>query len=131
MRIQKAVATTTQAQGPDSRSCEVSYSDIPRPKSQGIDQLEKKYRQCGGQLKKRELGLPLHGFADVGFCAPRKISMVVNPGFALGNLDFYAPEFGDRIKSLFELTFEFNEKGEGVATVPLSAYGLVTPSAMD
>ena len=59
----------------------------------------------------------MHGFADAGFCAHFKDIDGRKSGFALGNLDFYmTPEFGDRIKSLFELTFEFGEKGEGVAT---------------
>jgi len=38
-------------------------------------------------------------------------------GFALGNMDLYlTPDLGGRIKGLLELVFEFDEKGNGVAT---------------
>ncbi|MCH8622471.1 hypothetical protein [Undibacterium sp. TS12] len=95
------------------QATEVSQQQVAR-----IDQLEKNLVQVSElSAKKRELGLPLHGFADVGYVHSSKVIDGRKSGFALGNLDFYlTPEFGDRIKSLFELTFEFNEKGDAVGT---------------
>lgn len=113
----KAVATTTQAQVQIQEAVK-SATQTSQDQVARIDQLEKNIvNVADSSVKKRELGLPLHGFADVGFVRTSKDIDGRKSGFALGNLDFYmTPEFGDRIKSLFELTFEFNEKGEGVAT---------------
>lgn len=59
------------------------------------------------------LGVPLHGFADVGYTSSgKKAGDGRQRGFGLGNVDFYlTPEFGDRIKSLIELNFEYGDDG--------------------
>lgn len=55
-----------------------------------------------------EPGLPLHGFADVGAGMRRGGPK----GFATGSLDFYlTPQFGDRVRALFEPLIEFNSDG--------------------
>jgi hypothetical protein len=60
-------------------------------------------------------GLDVHGFADVGFAAAGKGH---DSGMRIGALDFYlTPQFGDRVKSLFELNFEVG--GEGAIGVDL------------
>jgi hypothetical protein len=76
-----------------------------------IDALEKQVSQLEASRPTRvELGLPLHGFLDVGAAyqsngGPR--------GFNVGNLDLYlTPKIGDRIKALVELTFEIDKTGE-------------------
>ena len=59
--------------------------------------------------------VPLHGFADVGYRHASKDLSGGQPvrGFYLGSLDLYfAPQFGDRVKMLAELFFEFEETGE-------------------
>ncbi|WMW81750.1 hypothetical protein RF679_05580 [Undibacterium cyanobacteriorum] len=113
----KAVATTSQAQTQIQEAVK-SSAEVNQVQLARLDQIEKNIVSVAEtSVKKRELGLPLHGFADAGYVHTSKDIDGRKSGFALGNLDFYmTPEFGDRIKSLFELTFEFNEKGEGVAT---------------
>jgi hypothetical protein len=58
-------------------------------------------------------GLELHGFADVGYVQTTEdTASGAHSGFVLGNLDFYlTPQFGSRVKSLAELTFEYDEEG--------------------
>ncbi|WP_422978422.1 hypothetical protein [Undibacterium sp. TC9W] len=122
LEAQKTIAAKVSEGDAESRAkmnesvklaTETSQQQVAR-----IDQLERNLVQVSElSAKKRELGLPLHGFADVGYVHTSKVIDGRKSGFALGNLDLYlTPEFGDRIKSLFELTFEFNEKGESVAT---------------
>lgn len=64
-------------------------------------------------------GLPLHGFADVDYTRSSKADTHLNQsgrGFSVNALDFYlTPQFGDQVKSLFELNFEFDSEG-GLAT---------------
>lgn len=61
--------------------------------------------------------VPLHGFADIGYSHVSKDLSGDKPGrgFTLGSLDlFFTPQFGDRVKMLAELFFEFEETGEMV-----------------
>jgi hypothetical protein len=62
----------------------------------------------------------LHGFADVGFGFSSKRNDPADRfrGFALGSFDLYlTPQLGDRLKTLTEIIFEFEETGEAVAEV--------------
>ena len=64
------------------------------------------------QVSAQQLGLPLHGFADVGYFS-NSGDNVSQDGFVIGNLDFYmTPKLGGRWLSLAELVFEVNEEGE-------------------
>lgn len=57
-------------------------------------------------------GVPLHGFADVGYASSGKKSENHKHGFNLGNVDFYlTPVFGDHVKALVELNFEWGLDG--------------------
>ena len=83
-----------------------------------IEALEKNIGQIasGGGSGHSEGGIPLHGFADVGY-ERSTFSREDNrrSGFALGNLDFFfTPNFG-RVKLLAELVFEVDHEG-GLAT---------------
>jgi len=61
------------------------------------------------------LGLPVHGFADVGAAHGNGSDPTLLRGFNVGNIDLYfAPKLGD-IRGLIELVFEVNEEG-GLAT---------------
>jgi hypothetical protein len=56
----------------------------------------------------------LHGFADAGFgFGSKRGEPAERPrGFAVGSFDLYlTPRVGDRVRSLIELLFEFNEDG--------------------
>lgn len=64
-------------------------------------------------VDRNELGLPLHGFADVGFSSFSNDNDGQRDGFALGTLSFYmTPQFGDRMRSIIELAFEYLPDGE-------------------
>jgi hypothetical protein len=80
-----------------------------------IDVLERSLTQitdAAGHAPSNQ-GVPLHGFADVGYVYSGKgVTDGRKSGFALGNVDFYlTPEFGDSVKSLIELNFEYGSAG--------------------
>lgn len=83
-----------------------------------IDQLERTIIQVSeNSAKRNDLGVPLHGFADVGYVQSNsRAAADRKSGFALGTLDVYlTPQFGDRVKSIVELAFEYDAEG-GLAT---------------
>src|SRR4249920_193305 len=58
-----------------------------------------------------DIGLPLHGFADVG-AGTRSPNNPDLHGADVGSLDFYlTPELGERTRSLFELNFKMSTTG--------------------
>lgn len=68
-------------------------------------------------VTRRELGVPLHGFADVGYAHSSNDRNGRSGGFALGNLDVYlTPSLGDRVKSIIELVFEYGPDNNALAT---------------
>lgn len=84
-----------------------------------IDTLERQLTQIStssGQSKTE--GVPLHGFADVGYSLSNRGNVQGSgpKGFGVGSFDLYLnPQLGDRIKTLVELIFEVDESG-GLAT---------------
>ncbi len=72
------------------------------------------------QAKPADSGVPLHGFLDVNW-ERRSKSTTPGPagarnGYKLGVLDFYmTPKFGDHVRTLIELAFEYDSDG-GLAT---------------
>jgi hypothetical protein len=83
-----------------------------------IEQLEKSIQQVAETAAtRRELGIPLHGFADVGYLHSSNDPNNKKGGFALGNLDLYlTPQFGDRVKSIVELVFEFGPESSAMGS---------------
>jgi hypothetical protein len=83
-----------------------------------IEALERNIGQMamGHGAEHGEAGVPVHGFADVGYEYSKKpIADGRRAGFVLGNLDFFfTPNFG-RVKMLAELNFEVTGEG-GLAT---------------
>ncbi len=84
-----------------------------KSQSERIDQLESALVQVSeSAVKHNEIGLPLHGFADVGFLRSSNDPSGRKDGFSLGTLDIYlTPTFGDRVKSIVELAFEYDDSG--------------------
>lgn len=91
-----------------------------------IDELERQVAQlsAGTGSRSEDTGLPVHGFADVGYV--RSTEKHIDPtsgdrvegsnGFTVGSFDLYlTPQFGDHVKALVELNFEVNGEGD-VAT---------------
>ena len=91
----------------------------PAPRQdERLEALERSVSQLSaGGGRAFEGGVPLHGFADVGYEHSRRAAPDGRKsGFVVGNLDFYlTPSFGDRVKSLVELVFELEPDG-GLAT---------------
>lgn len=77
-----------------------------------IETLQQQVTQLGSGLSMRseaDLGLPMHGFADVGFTSHRQDG---DRGFTVGSFDLYlAPQFTGRTKALIELLFEVDKNG--------------------
>ena len=65
-----------------------------------------------------DTGLPIHGFADLGFGkTTRGAGENRANGFAIGTLSFYlTPQFTDRTKALIELAFEGDSAVGAIAT---------------
>ncbi len=83
-----------------------------------LEQVESNLVQVADtSAKRREVGLPVHGFADVGYAYASKPLDNRKSGFVLGNFDLYlTPDLGDRVKTIIELAFEYDEKGNSVGT---------------
>ncbi len=82
--------------------------------AQAIATLQQSIAQLteGTSAKGRETGLSVHGFADVGAGWSSKGDPSQLRGFNAGTLDLYlTPQFGDRVKSLIELAFEYDSAG--------------------
>jgi hypothetical protein len=70
-----------------------------------------------------DLGLPLHGFADVG-AGTRSTNNPNVHGAAVGSVDFYlTPELGERTRSLFELNFKMGTNGALVTALERAQLG--------
>ena len=66
----------------------------------------------GSGARSGETGLPVHGFIDVGAGWSGKRDPARMRGFNAGTLDLYlTPQFGNRVKSLIELAFEYDSEG--------------------
>ena len=83
-----------------------------------IEQLEQALIQVSdSSAKKTDLGLPLHGFIDVGYARTARDDVANanrnrRSGFTLGNVDFYlTPQLSDRVRALVELAFEYGPDG--------------------
>lgn len=77
-----------------------------------IDEIGQQVSQIGAGMSTRsggDDGVPLHGFADVGAGWNSKDDP---KGFQVGSLDLYlSPQFGNNVKTLLELIFEFDSAG--------------------
>lgn len=118
--IEQLSSRLSQVEGSKPTAAAPAAAAATTAASQGerIDQLEKTIIQVSGNSAKRnDLGVPLHGFADVGYVQSNsKAAADRKSGFALGTLDVYlTPQFGDRVKSVIELAFEYDAEG-GLAT---------------
>ncbi|HEX6706573.1 MAG TPA: hypothetical protein VF169_17575 [Albitalea sp.] len=91
-----------------------------------IEELERTVGQLTAASTRdlRDPGLPLHGFADVGWSQRRHAAPGERSGFAVGSLDFYlTPQFGTSIKTLIELNVGVEEDGETVIDLERAQIG--------
>jgi hypothetical protein len=77
-------------------------------------------------------GVVLHAFADVGHVnSDETLSDHRDSGFTMGNLDFYlTPQVGERVKSLFELNFEYDAEGELEADLERAQIGYTVDDSL-
>jgi hypothetical protein len=70
-----------------------------------------------------DMGLPLHGFADVGAGTRNPVNPNLH-GAAVGSVDFYlTPQLGEHTRSLFELNFKIGTNGELVTALERAQLG--------
>jgi hypothetical protein len=95
-------------------SSETVVSQIPATDNERFEELERSIIQVSeNSAKVRDLGVPLRGFADMGYSENSEDIGDRKGGFLLGNLDLYlTPNLGDRMKFLAEVVIEFEEDGE-------------------
>ena len=88
------------------------------PPSPSLTSLQEQVDQINDGLNHRgfDLGLPLHGFADVQAATSTGQDPLRLRGFNGGTLDLYlTPQLGDRVRSLVEIAFEYDPDGRGSA----------------
>ncbi len=79
-----------------------------------VEELERTVSQLTSAQGRdtRDTGLPLHGFADVGWSQVRHPAPGQKSAFAVGSLDFYlTPELG-KVRTLVELNVGVESEGE-------------------
>jgi hypothetical protein len=97
-----------------------------------IEALEKDLGQrAAAHDEHSEAGVPVHGFADVGYeHSTWRRDGHRKPGFLLGNLDFFfTPNFG-RVKMLAELNFEVESDGDLVIDLERMQLGFTVSDAL-
>jgi hypothetical protein len=105
------------ARAPQAAPAAATPAATPAPAAEArIEALERDVAQMaesGTRAAPAASGVPLHGFADVGYASSNQpVADGRKRGFTLGNVDFYlTPEFGGGVKSLLELNFEYGEDG--------------------
>jgi len=101
--------------------------------AQQIAHLQESVNQISAGLSKRDQdsGLPVHGFADVGAAWSGGADPMALHGFSVGTLDLYlTPQFGDRVRSLVEIAFEFERDGAGVVDMERLQLGYTLSDAV-
>ena len=116
-----AISGAAFAQGAPTSSSAAADAAAAR-----IEALEKAVSQLtvAGGPSAAAFGVALHGFASVGLSKVRNAPAGTRDGFAVGSLDFYlTPEFGGRVKTLFELNFETRDNGEAIIDLERAQIG--------
>jgi hypothetical protein len=113
--IERLSQRVGELEGEKAKPTPVVATPSVAPMNSRVETLEKQIAQMTEASARAPVnsGLPLHGFADVGYASSGKqVADKRKRGFALGNADFYlSPEFGDHVKSLIELNFEYGDAG--------------------
>ncbi|NML42147.1 hypothetical protein HHL11_00200 [Ramlibacter sp. G-1-2-2] len=124
--IEKLSARVNQLEAgrPPAPASATAAAPAPAPASASaeqaarIDRLEQSVLSMSeSTAKTHDLGIPLHGFADVGYAHSSLPVDGRKGGFTLGNLDLYmTPQISDRVRALVELVFEYGPQDVGVST---------------
>ena len=112
---------------------ETERASASNEQTQEVARLQESLNQISTSLGKREqdTGLPIHGFADVGAGWSTGADPVKLRGFSVGTLDLYlTPQFGDRVKALAEIAFEFERGGNGAVDMERLQLGYTLSDAV-
>lgn len=119
-----AVAIVSQLCGGTALAVEIPAA-VQMESAARISDLEKRVASLSEEISslanpasRADTGVPLHGFADVGYAHASQSSVDSDAarGFTLGTFSVYlTPQFGSNVKSLIELAFEY-DSGGGLAT---------------
>ena len=104
----------TNAQTPSASGSLASPPPAPS-QARELTALQESVNQISEGLSRRvnDTGLPVHGFADVGAAKSSSADPQRLKGFSVGTFELHlTPQFGNRIKSLFELAFEYDQQGQ-------------------
>ena len=113
--LEKRARTATPAQAASTAATSAS-APSGEPASPTVESLQEDVNQINDSLSKRgtDLGLPVHGFADVRAAQSSREDPLRLKGFNGGTLDLYlTPQFGDRVRSLIEIAIEYEPDGKG------------------
>ena len=107
-QLSQRVGDLERARGPGAPA---APPGAPAATQARIDALEKSVSDMAAAPRATDTGVPLHGFADVGYERSTREGER-REGFVVGNLDLYlTPSFGNRVKTLAELVFEVADDG--------------------
>ena len=93
----------------------MAAASAPSP-APSLTSLQEQVDQINDGLDHRgfDLGLPVHGFADVQAATSSRQDPLRLRGFNAGTRDLYlTPQLGDRVRSLVEIAFEYDPAGRG------------------
>jgi hypothetical protein len=113
--IEQLATRLSQVEGQKVAPMHSTTDSAPATQVERIERLEKAVVQVSeNSAKKGDLGVPMRGFADVGYVGTNSKHLADGKsGFTLGTLGIYlTPSFGDRVKSIVELAFEYDDDGE-------------------
>ncbi len=113
-KLSERIAELERAATPMAKSEPATPSMAEQAKS--LATLQESVEQISSGLSRTvtNTGVPIHGFADAGSAWSSRQDPVRLRGFGVGTLDLYlTPQFGDHVKSLMEIAFEYGTDGVG------------------
>ena len=123
-KLSERIAELERAAGPRDKSEPATPSMAEQ--AQSIATLQESVGQISGGLSRTvtHTGVPVHGFLDAGAAASSRDDPQRLRGLRAGTLDLYlTPQFGDHVKSLMEIVFEYNADGRGEMEAERSQVG--------
>jgi hypothetical protein len=115
-----AVASSASAPASTASVSAAAASAPGAASAEAVAALRDEVNQISEGLARRgyDTGLPVHGFADVDAGSSSDGDPAKLRGFYAGTLDLYlTPQFGDRVRSLAEIAFEYDANGGGAVDV--------------
>ena len=114
--LESKPATSTATSAATSTRLLAAANPAAADTERRVETLERSLGDMASALSARkpadDTGLALHGFLDVNWAQASPAGANGRNGFQLGVLDLYlTPQFGDRVRSLIEVAFEYGASG--------------------